>query len=278
MEELLALLGIGSGGLLTGAAYQGLGDVGDIGLDEGRQIGMDAADMSKFKGFGVTGPTGSSTVDADGNVGLNLSPGQSNFADKNRQASVGMLGSATADTGAREADMYERIRATQRPEEQRAMLDMESRMAAQGRTGVSTAAYGGTPEQLAYYKAVEEAKNSASLGAIGEARAQQAQDAELSSLFGKMQYMPEANLRDNMGVGNQTYGFVDASNRQGAGLFAESATSGLDALLASRLGQANLMGNLGASALTGGFGMLSAAMQNNTGGESLVDRILGGFL
>ena len=35
------------------------------------------------------------------------------------------------------------------PEEERQRLEMEQRMAAQGRLGVRTAQFGGTPEQLA---------------------------------------------------------------------------------------------------------------------------------
>jgi hypothetical protein len=65
--------------------------------------------------------------------------------------------------------LFEQIRATQTPEEERQRIALENRLAAQGRLGVNTAAYGGTPEQLAMEKAQAEARNNASLQAIGMA-------------------------------------------------------------------------------------------------------------
>jgi len=75
----------------------------------------------------------------------------------------------------RQADIYESIRATQRPEEQRQNLALEERLLGQGRLGISTDAYGGTPEQLAMAKAQAEAGNSASLMARQQSMAEQQQ-------------------------------------------------------------------------------------------------------
>jgi hypothetical protein len=87
--------------------------------------------------------------------------------------------------GTREADVYERIRATQRPEEQRAQLALEERLAAQGRTGLRTAQFGGSPEQLALAQAQEEAKARASLAALEQAQREQMQQVALAeSMFG----------------------------------------------------------------------------------------------
>lgn len=260
MEELLALLGLGGGGLLINEAYQGLGDAGELGYDRGTEIGQEARDGVTFKGFGVTGPTGSAQVGADGSTALNLTPEQQAFADSAQAGATGMLNSSIADTTAREADLYERIRAAQRPEEERQALALESRLASQGRTGVRTAAYGGTPEQLAMAKAIQEAKNSASVASITEARAQQAQEANMANMFGQLQYAPQSALLDLLSGGAQGYGFKDIADRQGSALFAEGATSGLDALLAARLGQANLQGQIGSSLISGSLGMLGNAI------------------
>ena len=85
----------------------------------------------------------------------------------------GMFQGAMGDRGAREADIYSRIRATQAPEEQRQQLALEERLAAQGRTGLRTAMFGGSPEQLAMEKARAEAMNQASLAAMGQAGTEQ---------------------------------------------------------------------------------------------------------
>jgi hypothetical protein len=77
--------------------------------------------------------------------------------------------------GEREQEIFERIRATQTPEEERQRLALEQRLAGQGRLGVQTAQFGGTPEQLALAKAQEEAQNRAALMAMQQAGTEQQQ-------------------------------------------------------------------------------------------------------
>ena len=89
-------------------------------------------------------------------------------------------------TAAREASVFERIRATQRPEEERQRLALEERLAQQGRLGVRTAMYGGTPEQLAMAKAQEEAQDRASLAAIQQAQAERQQALGTAQTLGGM--------------------------------------------------------------------------------------------
>ena len=93
-------------------------------------------------------------------------------------------GRALQDTAGREADVYERIRATQRPEEERQRLALEERMAQQGRLGVRTAMYGGTPEQAALAMQQEEAQNRASLMAMQQAQAERQQAVSEAQTFG----------------------------------------------------------------------------------------------
>jgi hypothetical protein len=93
-------------------------------------------------------------------------------------------GRALQDTTGREADVYERIRATQRPEEERQRLALEERMAQQGRLGVRTAMFGGAPEQFALAQAQEEAQNRASLAAIQQAQAERQQAVSEAQTFG----------------------------------------------------------------------------------------------
>jgi hypothetical protein len=99
-----------------------------------------------------------------------------------RQQYAQMAGQSAMDvltpTAAREASVYDRIRATQRPEEERQRLALEERLAQQGRLGVRTAMFGGTPEQMALSKAQEEAQDRASLAAMQQAQAQIAIDKQ----------------------------------------------------------------------------------------------------
>ena len=96
----------------------------------------------------------------------------------------GAMGSM-ADT---EADMYGRIRATQQPEEERRQIALNEQLAAQGRTGLRTAQFGGSPEQFAMEKARSEAMNQASLAAMGQAGAEQERQ------FGQAQMLSQLGL------------------------------------------------------------------------------------
>ena len=89
--------------------------------------------------------------------------------------------------------VYDQIRAMQAPEEERQQTALEERLAAQGRLGIQTNQYGGTPEQLAQQKALAEAKNQASLQALSTAdnlatsqAARQTQAGQLAGQLGQI--------------------------------------------------------------------------------------------
>ena len=118
---------------------------------------------------------------------------RSQYAGLAGQAAGNVLGS----TAGRETDVYNRIRATQRPEEERQRMALEERLFNQGRSGVSTNMYGGTPEQLAMAKAQEEAQNSASLAAIQQAQSEQQQALGTAQALGGM-FGQQAGLSSNL--------------------------------------------------------------------------------
>lgn len=69
------------------------------------------------------------------------------------QGMTGMLGGSTTDMA---NTLFAQQQAMRDPEQQRKALELENRLRAQGRLGTTTAAYGGTPEQLAMAKAIQE--------------------------------------------------------------------------------------------------------------------------
>ena len=106
-----------------------------------------------------------------------------------------MLQNIPTSTADREQAVFERIRATQRPEEERQRLALEERLFGQGRLGVSSAMFGGTPEQLALAKAQEEARNQASLMAIQQAQRERIDQAALANqTLGLSQNLLAGNL------------------------------------------------------------------------------------
>jgi hypothetical protein len=188
-----------------------------------------------------------------------------------------LLSSVTGDRGAREQQIYDRIRATQTPEEDRQRQLLNDQLLSQGRLGLSTAMFGGSPEQFAQEKARAEAMNQASLAAMGQAGQERAQDlATATGLFGLgsqgsmlplqlqgmegqnlaammgLQYMPEQMLLEQLGAGTNVASIADMGRRYGAGLFDESAGSGLEALMNTELAKADFLKSIYANALGGG--------------------------
>jgi len=81
--------------------------------------------------------------------------------------------------------LFEQLQATTAGEQERQRIALENRLAAQGRLGTQTAAYGGTPEQLALEKAIQE-QTSANLFQAQQLAPQLAQQQlqQATGLFG----------------------------------------------------------------------------------------------
>ena len=256
--------------------------------------------------------------------------GQPTFGVMPTQEAAGQafgLGSQFMETAGiptldREQALFERMRAVQRPEEERQRLALEERLAAQGRLGTSSAAFGGaTPEQLAMATAQEEARTRSMLGAMQQARAEQAQQAALGAQFaglgttlsGQQQaldaarqqqalqaltagqgllggglglqqlqqqigagalgtaYLPQAQALNVLQAGIPAAELAQRAQLQGANLFGQAEMGGLQALLGSGLGQAELFGQLGTGLLSG------LVSPTPSGGTSIIDLIGGLF-
>ena len=143
------------------------------------------------------------------------------------------------------------MRVAQRPEEERQRLALEERLAGQGRLGVRTAQFGGSPEQFALAQAQEESRNRAMLGAMQQAQAEQQQQAGLGQQYLAGSYVPQAQLLSSITPGMTAAGQAQQAQLYGTGLFGEATASGIDALLGAALGQANLFGAAGTGLLAG---------------------------
>ena len=205
------------------------------------------------------------------------------------QAQQAAMDAGAMDRAAREEQVYGQLRALQSPEEERQRLALEQRLAAQGRSGVRTAQFGGTPEQLARAKAQAEAQNQASLMAMQQSGAEQQlalqraanlqglasgmfgmgtqarmtprqlQGVDLQNMSGMMAagYVPQAQLLGALQPGMTAAERQRQAMSEQAGAYGETYVSGLQALLQSGLGQADLAGALGSSiAKTGVEGLL----------------------
>jgi hypothetical protein len=255
MSTLLGdILGVGGGAGLVGLAYNRLGNIGDQAYDRASGIANQTSTMAQFRPFGVTSAIGGANISQDGSTALNLSPQQQALQQMLGSGAMSMFGQAMGPTAGREQDIYDRIRAMQMPSEGRQDLALEQRLMNQGRLGVRTNMFGGTPEQFALNQAREEAKNQASLMALQQGQSEQAQQAALGQQFMQNQFAPESFLLNLLQGGTNVASLADVARRQQAEMYGTGMMSGISAQLGASLGQANLAGQLGSGLLTGAFG------------------------
>jgi hypothetical protein len=327
----------GTGGQLIGAGMSidelnKITDIAQKSAEEQARIGREAQEASAFRPFTVSTGFGGVQATPEGGFATTLSPEQAEQQRKLQALTgtlLGGMGAGVPDvsgiqeqalgsvggflTGAmapmaqREADVYERIRATQRPEEQRAQLALEERLASQGRTGLRTAMFGGSPEQFALAQAQEEAKARASLGALGQAQAEQMQQAGLAqSMFGLgsgaaalpaslrsselgniglsmgLQYRPEQELLAALSPAINLANIAGTGQRQGAGYMSEAGISGLEDILQAETVRSQNLRDLYSTLLGAQASQQQAAGQQATntglfGSISDIANAIGGF-
>ena len=258
----------------------------DIGLNGLPSINGRDKYVNNLTGEVVSSPTAPSSSFGTGAPNLSGIQGQAFGGIQ------GLLQQAQGGIAGREQDVYDRIRATQMPEEQRQQLALNEQLAAQGRTGLRTAQFGGSPEQFAMEKARAEAMNQASLMSINQAEQQRASDlAAATGMFGLgsqasflpsglqqaqlgnigasmgLQYMPEQQLLASLTPGIQLADIAGVGQREGAGLFAEAGAAGLEANLAAQQNRAEGLAGL-YNSLINAQGQTAASATGAAGGTS----------
>ena len=223
----------------------------------------------EFRPFTVTTPTGSRATLGAGGMATMLSPteqalqarmlgfgseafGMLGDPEARRQEQENIIGMLTQDPmqrATREQDIFGRMQATLAPEQERARLGLEERLANQGRLGVRTAMFGGTPEQLALEKAIAEQQAGLGVSAMEQARAEQALQSQQTlaglgetrgrlGLLGELglSSIPAAYAGQNQLLANlqpqlEAQRIQSALQATGLGLGAQLAESGLEAQL-----------------------------------------------
>ena len=184
---------------------------------------------------------------------MGLSPQEQAMQSQLLGGASGFFTGAAQDPAAREQELYGQIRAATEADERMERLGLEERLAAQGRLGVRTAQFGGTPEQLAMERAQQQAMAQARLGAAQQARQEQAQQAALGQQFLGAGYVPQQQLLAATQPSQQLAALQQQAQLQGAGLFGEAAMSGLESQLIAEQARANLLGQMGTGLLSGAF-------------------------
>jgi hypothetical protein len=195
-------------------------------------LGEDVMSKTEFKPFTVTTGLGSATTDAQGGYSLQMSPEQQALQNQLMSDAQSLFSQAGVDPSIAQGKLYEQIRATQRPEEQRNALALEERMLSQGRLGLSSDAYGGaTPEMLAQQTAIQEAMGRANLGARTQAMAEQKQMFDTATGMMNQGYKPQEEALAALGYGMEGSKLALTGAGTGAQLFSGLGQSGIEALM-----------------------------------------------
>ena len=180
------LAGLLSGGAQLASAYipyeatagvmSDIQGIADTFVPAANQLGQVAAEKAAFSPFAVRTSTGGTEIGAGGALTQTLGATPQAIQDSLLQQAqmgagatidptlyqglsaqaLGQAGSTLGQGLPTAESLYAQMQAAQAPELQRAQLELENRLAAQGRLGTQTAAYGGTPEALAMQKAIQE--------------------------------------------------------------------------------------------------------------------------
>jgi hypothetical protein len=245
-------------------------------LNRGTAVGEQGYEQSQFVPFSVTSSLGGVQGTAEGGFDMNLSPEQQAIQDRLFGMSGSFLDELGGDPLERQQALYEQIRAIQRPEEERQQLALENRLLGQGRLGLMTSQYGGSPEQFAQALAQEQARNEAFYNAYGQSQADRQQAYGLASGLMGLGYMPQQQLGELYRLATPTAGFAQSGRETGAKLQTDAELVALQAYLESQGlgaavagqggGKAGLLSSLGGAAGTALGGPVGGAIGSALGG------------
>lgn len=231
--------------------------------------------QSTFKPFGVTTATGSRAgFSSTGNLDTSLSPTEQALQERmlgfgsrafgflddpaareqEQGQIIGMLTQDPTQRAAREQEIMGNLTALQAPEQERQRLALEERLFGQGRTGVRTGMFGGTPEQLALEKAIQEQQAGSALTAMEQARAEQALTSQ-QTLAGLGETRNRFDLLGQLGLQSLPAAY------QGQNQLLANLNPALDAFRTSQA--------LRATGLTTGAGLAETGLEAQLGFEGL---------
>ena len=232
-------------------------------------LAQEARAGTEFKPYTVTSGLANVTTTPEGGFDIGLTPQQQALQTQLQGQVGGLFGQVGQDPAAAQAQLFEQMRATQRPEEERQRLALEERMLSQGRLGLGSAAYGGSsPELLAQETARQEAMARANLGARQQSQAEMLQAGQLGGMLQAAGYQPQQQALSMLSASQVPAGFADVGRRTGTELSTQMGLGGLESRLQAEDLANRLQLQQGDAILGGLFG------QQATAQEQILNRIL----
>jgi len=219
----------GLGGYLSNENIHRQEQAGVDVMDKAHELGTEAAGMTEFQPYTVTGPQSRASVDEYGSARLGSTEALDRLGGSLVPMAQGLFTRAGIDPAIGQADLYEQMRAIQRPEEQRDRLALEERMLSQGRLGLGSSAYGGSsPELLAQAQIQQDAMLKANLAARGQVFKERGQDLDVATGMLDSSFTPQDKALALLGGGTNVAALTDLGRRTGAGLFSDITQKGFD--------------------------------------------------
>lgn len=271
----LNLMNLLQGGANLGLIEKGISDVRQAGQQQ--QQGLNALSNQirsdiQFKPYTVTSATGSFATGPEGATST-LSP-EMQQAMQRLQQGAGMFYDRTLqDTGARAADITAQMEAALAPQRERERLALEERLLAQGRLGVNTAQYGGSPEQFALAKAIEEQRAMNAINARSQAMGEQLQNYNIGQSMFNLSFVPQQQSFAAAQMATPFAELLQRANIQRGVTTGELGAAGLAAQTQSdqmanmlRLAQLQSLSDMFLGSQSSGAGLLSGIFSRATGG------------
>ena len=198
LSELLESLGRN---YLTNENIGNTEGVGIGALTTANLLADQAAARGTFQPFTVTSNLANVGTTAEGGFNVNLSPEQQALQSGLLSQAQSAFGEIGADRATREQEIYNNLVALRQPQQEREQSELAQRIQAQGRTGLMTSAYGGTPEQLAMNKAIQEQRSADALMAMTQAGQERTQAFKLGQGLLDTSYNPQRQALDMLELG-----------------------------------------------------------------------------
>ena len=181
---------------------------------------------TQFQPYGITGNMGSTQSTAEG-VTNTLNPTGQGIQDQMLGLGRSELAGSTGSIEDRQNEVYGRMQQSMAPEQQRQQMMMQQQAQAQGRGGMTSAMYGGTSEQLAYQKALQEQSSSNWLGAGTLAGQEQMNQFARGQGLMNEGYRPGEQMSKYTDQNIQMNQVNNAMNNERAGMLAQMGMGGL---------------------------------------------------
>jgi hypothetical protein len=197
---------------------------------------------------------------------MNMSPYQRTMAQGLWEGGQDMAQRSLVDPAQRTQDIYGRMQEAQAPGIARDRAQLQQQLYSQGRQGIRTGAYGGTPEQLAQEMAIAEQRDKSYLGAMGQALGEQQQQWNIGQGMLNQGYVPLQQLQNQAKIG---LGYGDQMQQGQQGMwnnYLNLALGGMGTDVQLQNIKAQMMSN-----------MINSAMPLASGAGRAADSALGGL-